>query len=311
MKRLLDHFAELFDLDYRIGGARIGELIERAVVDLDEHTHPDWGAQGPAASVQEAGSDRFVRFYYRPHLFPGMELDLRLAHKLQFHLLPRDVPPEAPVTIAAVLESYCHLSGDLFGWEMLADGKFLVWIVDVSGHGVQSGLASATLSVIIDNLHDRSHVEALVGQLNDALNRCARSDSLYATGFFMAVDADGSASYTSAGHPAVLVRDGDRKLHELKSNSRPIGMLPDQRYAVDETCLAPGDTLLLYTDGVLEGTDRAGQEFGIARLRDILQNARGRPEELTGALYRAIAGHQDMAKLDDDVTFLAMRMAHG
>ncbi|NIM61597.1 MAG: SpoIIE family protein phosphatase, partial [Acidobacteria bacterium] len=54
--------------------------------------------------------------------------------------------------------------------------------------------------------------------------------------------ADGSASYTSAGHPAVLVRERQGEFRELRSNSRPIGLLSDQRYAVDETRLKPGDT---------------------------------------------------------------------
>jgi hypothetical protein len=112
VKRLLTDFGELFDLDYRIGGIRAGELIERAVMDLDANPRPERGTPGPPTEV-EAERDRFVNFHYVPHLFPEMELKLKLAHKLQFHLLPRSVPPEAPVSVAAVLESYRHLSGDL------------------------------------------------------------------------------------------------------------------------------------------------------------------------------------------------------
>ena len=57
-----------------------------------------------------------------------------------------------PVAIAAVLESYCHLSGDLFGWEARRDGKFLIWIVDMAGHGLRAGLASAILRTLVTNL---------------------------------------------------------------------------------------------------------------------------------------------------------------
>jgi len=307
MKRLLTDFAELFDLDYRIRGVRVGELVERTVADLDEHPQPDWGTPGSASEVASKGG-RFVKFYYIPHLFPGMELKLRLAHKLQFQLLPRDVPQGAPLAVAAVLESYCHLSGDLFGWEMLPDDKFLIWIVDLAGHGVQAGLASAMLKVIIDNLGERDRVSSLVAELNAALNRCARSESLFATGFFLVMESDGNASYTSAGHPAVLVRRRDGDLGELSSNSGPIGLLPDQRYVAEQVRLSPGETLLFYTDGLLEAFDSDGQEFGIERVRRLLGKAPDVPEEITGALYGAVASHQDMAKLDDDITFLAARV---
>lgn len=307
MKRLLADFAELFDLDYRIRGIRVGELIEQVVVDLDEHPQPDWGTPGPATEMASE-SGRFVKFYYIPHLFPGMELKLRLAHKLQFHLLPRNVPPGAPLSVAAVLESYCHLSGDLFGWEMLPDGKFLIWIVDLAGHGVQAGLASAMLKVIIDNLSERGRVSSLVAEVNAALNRCARSESLFATGFFLVIDEDGTASYASAGHPAVLVRGRNGDLSELRSNSGPIGIFPDQRYVAEQVRLSPGETLLFYTDGLLEAFDSDGEQFGIERVRRVLGEARDLPEDITGALYGAVASHQDMAKLDDDITFLAARL---
>ena len=79
-------------------------------------------------------------FYYRPHLFPEMDPALRLGHRLQFDLLPRHLPEGSPLRIAAVLESYCHLSGDLLGWRLEEDELFL-WIADVSGHGVRAGLA--------------------------------------------------------------------------------------------------------------------------------------------------------------------------
>jgi serine phosphatase RsbU (regulator of sigma subunit) len=307
VKRLLTEFAELFDLDYRIRGARLGQLIEQAVIDLDEHARPEWGAPGPAHELA-SDSDRFVKFYYVPHLFPGMEQKLRLAHKLQFHMLPREVPPNAPVSVAAVLESYCHLSGDLFGWEALADGKFLIWIVDLSGHGVQAGLASAILKFIIDNLRERARVSSLVAELNAALNRCARSESLFATGFFLVIGKDGTACYSSAGHPAVLIRGRDGCVRELRSNSGPVGLFPGQRYVAEPTRFSPGDTLLLYTDGLVEAVDAQGREFGIDRVRRVLLDGPDEPEGITGALYQAVAAHQDMAKLDDDITFLAARV---
>lgn len=309
MKRLLDGFAALFDLEYRVRGTRLGDLVERAIDDLEGKTFPDWGSPGHADRL-EARSEGALDFYYLPHLFPGMDPDLRLAHKLQFSMLPREVPPGAPVSIAAVLESYCHLSGDLFGWEMLADGRFLVWIVDVSGHGLRAGLSSAVLKVLIDNLRQRGRVAMLAQELNDIFVACLREEasSLFVTAHFLALASDGSACYTSAGHPPVLLRRRNARIEELPSTDIPLGMFANHRYSSRDLFIEPGDTMLLYTDGVVETVNEKGEFFGLDHLRGFVRSETRPPRALTAALYRRITAHQDMKTLNDDVTFLAARM---
>ena len=309
MQRLLSDFDDLFDLDYLVHGRRLGDLVTAALDHLEANTSPEWGSPGPKDRYQsDIGLGR--DFYYAPHLFPEMEPRLRLAHKLQFHMLPREVPPEAPLSIAAVLESYCHLSGDLFGWESLSDGRFLLWILDLSGHGIRAGLASAMVKVLIDNLRRRGHVDLLVAELNDLLFACLRdrASNLFATGFFMSVGRDGSALFASAGHPPVLLRRANGAIEELSSNGLPVGLFQGSPYSPDPVRLRSGDTLLLYTDGVPEATDKAGNPFGLERLRSFLEPNFETPRALTDALYRKLSGHQDMALLNDDVTFVAARM---
>lgn len=309
MRRLLEAFGALFDLDRPVQGDRLGDLLERAVDELESKALPDWGSSGEGDRLA-AQSDGALDFFYRPHLFPGMEHDLRLAHKLQFSMLPREAPPGAPVEIAAVLESYCHLSGDLFGWERLADGRFLLWIVDVSGHGLRAGLSSAVLKVLVDSLRTRGRVATLATELNDTFVGCLReaTSSLFVTAFFLVLGPDGSAGFTSAGHPPVLVRKRGGGIVELPATGVPLGMFSGTRYSSEDLRVDPGDTLLLYTDGVVETVNEAGEFFGLHRLRGFLSSETGPPRALTAALYRRIAEHQDMQKLNDDVTFVVARM---
>ena len=309
MKILLDDFARSFDLDHRVHGTRLGDLVEGAIERLESRNLPEWGASGPT-DHRETRHGQSFDFYYTPHLFPGMELHLRLAHELQFCMLPREVPTPAPLSIAAVLESYCHLSGDLFGWEMLADGRFLIWIFDISGHGVRAGIASAVLKLLVENLRQRGQVGSLMTELNDIFVGCLRKDpgNLYATAFFMALSDDGSACYTSAGHPPVLLRREDGQIDELPSTGMPIGMFPDRQYTATEVQLKPADTMLLYTDGLVETTNQKGEFFGIERLRRHLSAEIDNPRSLTDSLYRSISEYQDMDTLNDDVTFVAVSM---
>ena len=87
MRRLLEDFDALFDLTYLVGDTPLGELLERTVSGLDQPCQ-NWGTKGRREEIfSETG--RFVSFYYRPHLFPGMDLKLRLAHELQYRLLPQ------------------------------------------------------------------------------------------------------------------------------------------------------------------------------------------------------------------------------
>jgi sigma-B regulation protein RsbU (phosphoserine phosphatase) len=308
VRRLLEEFDARFDLTYRVGDRPLGELLERTLSGLDQ-PRQSWGTEGERTEVvSETG--RFVSFYYRPHLFPGMDLKLRLAHELQYRLLPRELPAAgSPVSISSVLESYCHLSGDLFGWEMLRDDKLLIWIADMAGHGLRAGLASAVLRVVIDNLTRRSRVDTLVSNLNRVLHDCRRPgyDSLYATVFAMMLDPVGHTVYCSAGHPPVLVRRSDGAIEELAPLDRPVGLFAETTYQSRELRLAPGSCLLLYTDGLVEATGRDNEPFGRPRLRRLLADITGTPRELTEAIYEEIKARQDIDKLDDDVTFLAVQ----
>jgi len=312
VRRLLQQFEGIFDLDRRVGGEPLRRYVEAMLARIDAIDLPEFGLAG-AGTDAAVRRGRFVSFYYRPHLFPGMELTLRLAHKLQFHLLPRELPPGSPVSIAAVLESFCHLSGDLFGWRIREDGRFLVWIVDISGHGVQSGLCSAVLKILFDRLGDGGDVTTLLGRVNRTLCECLRPehDNLFATGFVALLDLDGRASYASAGHPPMLLRRAGGAIEELTSSGIPIGIFADAGFDRRALRLAPRDALLLYTDGLVETKSRDGELFGLQRLRRLFGAEFELAEELTGSIYREIAERQDLARLEDDVTFLAARIGPG
>jgi sigma-B regulation protein RsbU (phosphoserine phosphatase) len=313
MKRLLADFDDIFDLSYRTGDTSLGELVKRAIAELPSPLKEEFGSEGQREEIASE-SGRFVSFYYRPHLFPGMDIKLRLAHALQYQLLPRELPSRSPVSISAVLESYCHLSGDLFGWEMLHDGKLLVWIADMAGHGIRAGLASAILRVLVGGLRERGRIGSLLSELNRALNHCIRPehDGLFATMFVMTLDRDGQGAYGSAGHPPILVHRGTSKIEELRSLNQPIGLFPDTTYDCRQFRLDPSDCILLYTDGLVEATGFDNEPFGIERLRRLVRTSSADPRQLTEAIYSEISERQDIDKLEDDVTFLAaMRSPKG
>ncbi|MEM7584148.1 MAG: PP2C family protein-serine/threonine phosphatase [Acidobacteriota bacterium] len=302
---LIDDLSGLFDLSTPIGDRTIGEAVEDRLRLLRSDEPPAWGGPGDIAQVArvEAGP---LDFYYRPHLFDNMEPALRLGHQLQFDLLPRSLPASSPLRIAALLESYCHLSGDLLGWRM-EDDQLLLWIADVSGHGIRAGLAAAVLYFLIGALEPGLEPSTLAQRMNDRMHE-ARNEAdekvLYATAFWLRIGADGRGTYASAGHPPLLVRRASGAIEQLGATGMPVGLVPDQTFGQADFHLDPGDSLVLFTDGLLEACNPEDEEFGLERLAEALREQPGKAVETARGIYRAVRNHRISKLLDDDLTFM-------
>ena len=307
---LVTELGRAFDLATPIAGGTLGEAVERRLRGLGESETPEWGSPGTLTQLarRESGA---LDFYYRPHLFPGMDPALRLGHELQFDLLPRRLPPESPLRVAAVLESFCHLSGDLLGWRMEGDELFL-WVADVSGHGVRAGLAAATLYFLIEDVERGLPPGAFAERLNDQMLAAKNPDdrrALFATAVWLRADRAGRVAYASSGHNPMLVRRRSGGVEELGATGRPLGMLPGERYGDRELRLAPGDVVCLFTDGLVEARSPDDEEMGLERLRDLPYAADSRPLDLTRTIYDTLRSHQGARLLDDDLTFLVADLA--
>lgn len=306
---LLDLVGATFDISYRVSGDPLKAHFERVVTEALASQVPTWGEPGATVRLDRV-TDGALTFLYRPHLFPGMDDTLRLGHLVQFHNLPRRLPTTAPVTVAAMLESFCHLSGDLFGWREGPDGSFLLWLVDASGHGVRAGFAALVLRLLIDESDPELPLPELVNSLEQRFGAARNPDDqrpLYATGVFLRFAADGSISFLSAGHPPMLVRGAAARLLRLDPTCRPIALLPPMDASAQPLSLAADETVFLCTDGLLEAGDADGRPFGEQRLTQELVAADGDPHQIAASVYAAVAQHHDLTRLDDDLTFLVLR----
>jgi len=305
---LLARLAASFRLGAEVGGRPLGEALEAAIRAAAARPMPNWGTRGPRTVVAHESRGPLV-FAYRPHLFPGMDEALRLGHQVQYWQLPRELPTGAPVEVATVLESYCHLSGDLFGWHE-DDAGFTLWLIDMSGHGVRAGFAALVFKLLITEVAPGLAPAALAAEVERRF-LAARNPTdrvpLYATGVVLRIARDGTARYVSAGHPPVLVRRADGTVAEAGPTCLPLALFDSCDAREKPLELTADDTALLYTDGLMEAGDSDGRPFGVGRITEILAAGLGRPVEVTSRLYEAVAAHHDLDRLDDDVTFLALR----
>jgi len=164
--------------------------------------------------------------------------------------------------------------------------------------------------------HLHATLRALV-PLNQSLDELvARASSLFcesalpshfATLVLGRADRTGEVEICNAGHVPPLVTRG-REIERIAPTGIPIGMFCDARFSVTRTRLSPGDTILLYTDGVSEALDGSGQEYGIDRLAKLLVGHPARdPSDLLASCLRDLKTFRSSAEPADDVTLMAVR----
>lgn len=239
---------------------------------------------------------------------------LSLAASMQWDLLPPLVLRTEQMTVAALLEPAYEVGGDCFDYA-LNDKVLDLGVFDPVGHGVASALIAAL--AVGSYRHDRRSGQSLE-QMHanlDAVTGSHFPDPTFATGQLARVDLDtGAMTWTNAGHPLPLLLRGGRVIGQLDCRSTlpwGLGSLADpvMPAPVDAEALEPGDSVLFYTDGVIEAHLPGQEEFGVERLADLAgQHASDQlePEEIVRRLVRSLLEHQD-DRLTDDATLVLFK----
>jgi sigma-B regulation protein RsbU (phosphoserine phosphatase) len=247
-----------------------------------------------------------------------IEADLSNAAAIQRSLLP-DRPPDAPgVELAWHYRACERLGGDLLHAFRLGPDHLGLYVLDVSGHGTSAALHSVALSRVLQPAEESGGIllrdgaprapAEVASELNRRFPRIEQSGQ-YLTLLYGTLDL-GSLRfrYVRAGHPGPLsVQRGSARLHE-EGGGIPIGIAADAAWREEEIALAPGDLLLLFTDGVHETVGEEGELFGMERLLDAARAAGRLGAARAVELLRArLDGFRKREPQRDDVALLALR----
>ena len=309
IRSLLDILGKAFNLDHSLGDRPLGAHLEEIIREAAATELVEFGVPGNAAELRRS-SEGAMNFFYRPHLFPGMDPALHLGHLVQYNLLPRRMPADSPVEAVAMLESYCHLSGDLFGWRS-NDGVLTMWVLDVSGHGVRAGFAAVVLKLILADTDANLPLTALAKEVESRFIDTRNPDDpgfIYATGVLLRIGRDGIVDYLSAGHPPVMVRRSSGTVDSFPATAVPIALLPEMETASSSFRLDSGDAVVICTDGLLELENDEGEVFGLDHTIASIAASDGSPCGIYSTLTRTIADFHDLDRLDDDLSFVALRL---
>lgn len=236
-----------------------------------------------------------------------MEEQLTIARELQQWLLP---PPERdlPYVRARSQNLPCHeVGGDYFDYIELDENHFCFALGDVAGKGIPAALlASAVQGSFSSQTFLDTSLSTIVSNLNQTLTKRGIS-SRFVTLSFGILDADGNCDYVNAGHnpPLLLHRDGS--MEELTEGGTVLGLFEGAQYTCDTVKLQPDDHLVLFTDGVTEALNNAGEEFGKERLRSLLYtNAHATATEILEKLREAVLSFSANTPQHDDITMMIL-----
>ena len=241
------------------------------------------------------------------------ERDLRIAREIQMGLLPADVSATVRGTgldIHAALEPARQVGGDLFEVLRLGPDRVLVAVGDVSGKGIPAALFMAVTMTLLRSMARQGRTpEALLRELNDELLE-QNPRGMFVTLQCILFDlAARSVTCASAGHHgAARVVPGEPPQLVFTSSGRVLGLLAGGEICSETRPLLPGETLVLFTDGVSEAFDTDEELFGEDRLLAHLQGAEGRSaRETTLGVMDAVRRHAAGAKQSDDITVVSVR----
>ncbi len=240
----------------------------------------------------------------------ALENELNVASNIQQSILPTHFPQGVDYQVFGNMEPARSVGGDFYDVYRLENDKIGLAIADVSDKGVPASLfMMSTRTLLKGSSIGRSQPGDVLREVNNLLNE-DNDASMFVTVLYGVYDpATGQFTYANGGHnsPLVVRPDGSSELLPL-TDGVALGLLPDLDYLEHTVTLSPGDTVVLYTDGVTEAMDSQDNEFGNERLLEIFT---GSPPEgckdANESIFQAVSDFAGDTPQSDDITCLALR----
>jgi serine phosphatase RsbU (regulator of sigma subunit) len=257
---------------------------------------------GDAASILDN-----ARLVERERERQRLEQEINIARDIQQALLPRDFREFPHLAVNGYNLPCLSVGGDYFDVFPLSDNRTAFLIADVSGKGLGAALLTTMLQGALSGMTLGTDPARVFNHVNRFL--CSHAEvGRYATMFFGILDQDGHLEFINAGHPSpFLIRRGVAE-EAFTEGSYPVGLVPEAEYTAACLKLEPGDTLVLFSDGVTEAMDPDDQFFGVPRLKQVLTGLTECPlEQIQKCVLESVENFTRGAHQADDLTLLVVR----
>jgi phosphoserine phosphatase RsbU/P len=236
-----------------------------------------------------------------------LEQEINIARDIQQALLPKDFREFPHLAVNGYNLPCLSVGGDYFDVFPLSDNRTAFLLADVSGKGLGAALVTTMLKGALSGMTLGTDPARVINHVNNFL--CHHAEvGRYATMFFGVLDEDGHLEFINAGHPSpFLIRRGVAE-EAFTEGSYPVGLVPEAEYTAACLKLEPGDTLVLFSDGVTEAMDRDDNLFGVPRLKEVLAGQLECPlDHIKKCVLDAVDNFTRGAHQADDLTLLIVR----
>jgi sigma-B regulation protein RsbU (phosphoserine phosphatase) len=246
--------------------------------------------------------------------YQALDRELKIVGDIQRALLPAELPRIPSLDLAAHYQPAQRAGGDYYDFFPLPDGKWGIFIADVSGHGTPAAVFMAVTHCMA---HTHPGPPIPPGKLLDYLNHhlvahYTGNSEAFVTAFYAVYDpAERVLAYSSAGHnPPRLKRCHDGSLLPLdEAGGLPLGIQPESRYREIRQQLQRGDQIVFYTDGVTEAHNPQDEMYGTERLDRTLEDCTLEAQTLLDAVLQSVEAFTDGQSPDDDRTIIVARVS--
>lgn len=238
-----------------------------------------------------------------------MERELELATEIQQRLQPAAPPLMDDYEFQGISFSCYEIGGDYYDFIPQPESKMVIALGDVSGKGTGAALLMSSLHAAIHaQLAANTKLLKTVTEINKYLADNTPSNR-FITLFIAELDSlTGCIRYINAGHNPPLIGRADGRVEQLDMAGFPLGILPQAVYEVGETQLQPGESLVIYSDGVTEANNPAEEEFGIERLTEVIRkNIKSSASGLRDKVESSLSAFTRTAPANDDITLVIVK----
>jgi PAS domain S-box-containing protein len=296
-----DRTGEPFNVEYRViaGDGRVVWVRDEATLVRDEEGQPLYwlGVQYDVTEQKREAQER-----------ERIEQELRIARLIQQTLLPKILPKLSGYDIAAFYQPAREVGGDFYDLFELEDGRLGLVVGDVTDKGIPAALVMATTRTML-----RVSAQRLFppGEVLKRANEALVADippNMFITCLYAILDTEsGRLVYANAGHDPPYLRHHGSDVEELRARGMPLGLMPGMEYEEKEITLQTGESVLFYSDGLVEAHDPKGEMFGFPRLQDLVGVHRSDESSLIDFLLSELTNFtgEDWEQ-EDDITLVTL-----
>lgn len=247
-----------------------------------------------------------------------VQKELELASQIQADLLPKKGIEQPTFDVSGGLVPASEIGGDVFDYIPMNSGRYMVYLGDVTGHGVPAGIISSITDALLYSMRDKEDMRDVIKTLNDIMMKKTTAKVFMTMALVLWDASKDTAYYVNAGHPPILHYDSaQRKVVEINLPGVALGLTErlEDLTKMQKVEMKGNDVIVLYSDGVPEAMNANGEQYGATRLKRIVQDAANdlyTARGIKNAVLADVAEFAGEAEHKDDITVVVLkRKANG